>query len=191
MNPQNPNPDIYFNSIDYFQKLEKALAQKLGLEEFRSGGHTIRNEKGWRENEKSIEYIWVAQINRAFGPWGGVFSIKYNENKFREHANKEELVQGIYLSNEHGIDEFYCQTLPDTTKDKIAALKFNLFLASTGITLDGVSYNLRISAASINSFIQLNNPTTAEWKIREQELWILGNELAKNSNNETLIKLFA
>ena len=190
MKQQTDNIDIYYNSFEYFQKLEKSLADNLGLSELKSGGQVIRNSKGWRENERSIEYIWVVQISRCFVGWGGLFSIKFNENKFREHINAEELVQGLFICNQNGIDKFYSRNISDNTKDITSLFKFNLFTASNAITLDGVSYNLRIIAPNIDTFIHLNNPNNSEWKKWEQEIWTLGKELANNSNQQEMINLF-
>jgi len=187
---QEDNIDIYYNSFEYFQKLEKSLADNLGLTELRSGGQVIRNSKGWIENEKSIEYLWVVQISRSFVGWGGLFSIKFNENKFREHINKEELVQGVFICNQNGIDKFYSRTLTGNEKDITSLFKFNLFAANSGITLDGVSYRLRIIAQNVDTFIQLNNPNTSEWKKWEQEIWTLGKQLSNKSNNQEMINLF-
>lgn len=190
MNRQEDNIDIYYNSIEYFRKLEKSLVDYLGLSELRSGGQVIRNEKGWRENEKSIDYIWIVQISRSFIGWGGLFSIKFNENKFREHSNNEELMQGIFTCNQKGIEQVYSRTLQDLTKDIVVHFRFNLFEANNGITLDGVSYNVRVIARNVDTFIQLYNPNTEDWRKWEQEVWTLGNELANESDNQEMIKLF-
>jgi hypothetical protein len=190
VNRQEDNIDIYYNSIEYFRKLEKSLADNLGLSELRSGGQVIRNEKGWRENEKSIDYIWVVQISRSFVGWGGLFSIKFNENRFREHSNIGELVQGIFICNQKGIEQVYSRSLQDHTKDIVGHFRFNLFEANNGITLDGVSYNVKVISPNVNTFIQLNNPNTEEWRKWEQEMWTLGKELANESDCQELVNLY-
>lgn len=190
MKGQTGNIDIYFNSIEHFQMLEKSLATKLGLSELKSGIQAIRNKHGWRENEKSIEYIWIVQISRSFVGWGGLFSIKFNENEFREHSNQEQLVQGLFISNQTGIGQIYTETLPDTSNDITKYFKFNPFDVNKGITLDGVCYNVRIIAPNIDTFMQLNNPNTKDWKKWETELWTMGRKLAKEANNQELIDLF-
>ncbi|WP_205514287.1 hypothetical protein [Longitalea arenae] len=187
---QIDNIDIFFNSFEYFQLLERSLATNLGLTELKSGVQVIRDKNGWRENEKSIEYIWVVQISRSFVGWGGVFAIKFNENIFREHSNKEELFQGVFISNNNGIGNFYSEILADTSQDIIRHFNLNLFDAKKGVTFDGVSYNVRIIALNINTFIQVNNPNTADWKRWETEVWTIGSKLAKKSNNKELISLF-
>jgi hypothetical protein len=40
---------------EWRQMAERAIASKLDLPYLYSGGHVIRNEKGWRVNEKEIE----------------------------------------------------------------------------------------------------------------------------------------
>lgn len=190
MNRQEDNFDVYYNSFQYFRKIEKSLAESLGLSELKSGRQVIRNDKGWRENEKTIDYIWVVQISRSFIGWGGLFSIKFIENKFREHSNKEELVQGIFICNQTGIERVYSRTLHDITKDIVGHFRFNLFEANNGIALDGVSYNLRVIASNIDTFIQLNNPNTEDWRKWEREVWTLGKELANESDCQDLVNLF-
>src|SRR5688572_21127321 len=106
--------DGYQNSIEHVKKLEKSIAAYLGLPKLISGGIVIRNEKGWRENEKSIEYIWIVKMALSFVGWGGLFAIKFNESKFREHLNKEELIQGVFISNDNGAEHFYSEIVSDT-----------------------------------------------------------------------------
>jgi hypothetical protein len=190
VNRQEDKIDIYYNSFEYFRKLEKSLAESLGLSELKSGGQVIRNDKGWRENEKSIDYIWVVQISRSFIGWGGLFSIKFNENKFREHTNKEELTQGVFICNQSGIEQVHTKTLSDVKKDIIEYFQFNLFEANKVITLDGVSYNVRVIAPNVDTFIQLNNPNTMDWREWEQKVQKLAGELANESDNQNLIDLF-
>jgi hypothetical protein len=189
VNRQEDNINIYYNSFEYFRKLEKSLAESLGFSELKSGVHVIRNDKGWRENEKSIDYIWVVQITRSFVGWGGLFSIKFNENKFREHTNKEELMQGVFICNQSGIEQVHTKTLSDVKKDIIEHFQFNLFEANKGITLDGVSYMVRVIAPNVDSFIQLNNANTIQWRNWEQKIQKLAGELANESDNQNLIDL--
>ena len=191
MKRQENNIDVYFNSFEYFRQLEKSLAENLGLPELSNGRLVIRNSKGVRENEKSIEYIWVVQISRSFVGWGGLFSLKFSENSFREHSNKEELVQGVFVCNQLGTEQFYTKTSSAITNDIIEYFQFNLFEANNGITLDGVSYNLRVIAPNIDTFICLNNPNTLAWSKWEQKIQALGKELANESGNQELINLFS
>jgi hypothetical protein len=182
--------DIYRSSFEYFQKLEKSIAAYLGLPKLKSGGVTIRNEKGWRENEKSIEYIWIVEMARSFVGWGGLFTIKFSKNEFREHSNEEELIQGVFISNDNEAVNFYTESLLGTSPEIINLFNLNLFDANKGITLDGVSYKVRIIAPNINTFINVHNPNTDSWKKWEAEIWKIGNRLAEDSNNIELKNLF-
>lgn len=47
------------------QGIEKSLLEKVGLSELRSGIQIIRDEKGRRQDEKSIEYIWIVMMSRS------------------------------------------------------------------------------------------------------------------------------
>lgn len=173
-------------SPEHFHKLEQSLARKLGLSEFNSGPQVIRNERGWRENEISIDYIWMVTVDRFPLGKGGIFAIKYNESRFHEKVNPEGLLQGIFLYKDD-ISQIY--TEPGTT-DLRGIFNFNLFEGHKGITLDGVSYTIRISGYNIDTFISLNNPDTDSWKKWEDEIWALGKRMAAASENKEMIFLF-
>lgn len=53
-------------SPEHFHHLEESLALKLGLSAFKSGPQVIRNERGWRENEISIDYIWLVTVDHLY-----------------------------------------------------------------------------------------------------------------------------
>jgi hypothetical protein len=124
---QTDNIDIYYNSFEFFQKLEKSIATKLGLTELKSGIQIIRDNNGWRENEKSIRYIWIVTIARSFVGWGGLFTIQFNENKFRNHSNQQELLQGIFNSNNEGVGQIYTDKSFEATYNVTQFFKLNLF----------------------------------------------------------------
>jgi hypothetical protein len=187
---QEDNIDFDRNSFEYFKKLEKSLATKLGLSELKSGIQVIRDNQGWRENEKSIKYIWIVTIARSFVGWGGLFAIQFNENKFREHLNQEELLQGLFISTQDGVGQIYTEQSLDVTSDVSKLFRLNLFESNNGVTLDGVSYKIRIIAPNIDTFIQLNNPNSEEWKKWESEIWAMGKKLARKSNDQEMIHLF-
>lgn len=190
MNRNETNQKIAIDDFQFYQNIEKSLANKLGLSEMNNGTQVIRNEKGWRENEKKIESIWIVFMSRSFIGWGGIFSIKFNENNFREYINSDELIQGVFTFDSTEIKDLYIETLQNTS-DKIAEISnFNLFDAGKGITLDGVSYNFHIITNNINTIIKLNNPNTDEWKKWEEEIFNIGSELSFKSNVTELINLF-
>ncbi|WP_343632700.1 hypothetical protein [Fluviicola sp.] len=182
--------DNYSRSLLYSQEIEKAIANQLGLPELKSGGVTIRNEKGWRENEKVIDYVWIVQVSRSFVGFGGVFAIKFKQNEFRDYSNKEELIHGIFDLSEKGLDHFYTESMTGTFDEKTNLFRLNLLAANEGITLDGVSYQIRIIAWNIDSFIRVSNPKTDDWKKWEAEIWEMGKQLAKKSGYQELITLF-
>ncbi|WP_341904199.1 hypothetical protein [Fluviicola taffensis] len=190
MKRQENSIDNYLNSLEHFRKIEGSIANYIGIQDLRSGNVTIRNEKGWRENEKSIEYIWIVKIARSFVGWGGIFAIKFAESEFRGYSNKEELIHGIFISSENGAEQLYIENLIDMSQEKVSCFKLNLFDANKGVSLDGIAYDLRIIARNVDTFIQTNNPNTNDWKKWEAEIWEMGRQLAKNSNDLELIKLF-
>jgi len=177
-------------SFEYFQKLETSIAVYLGLSDFRSGGVVIRNERGWRENEKYIDYAWIILLSRSFVGCGGVFAIKFNETKFREYINKEELIHGVFTSTDNGIELIFTESVPTSTFDVNRLFNLNLIDANKGITIDGVCYDIRIFGSNINTFIKVNNPNTVDWKKWENEIWEMGRSLSEKSKNKTLINLF-
>lgn len=173
-----------------YQEIERQIALKLGLEDFHSGCQVIRNEKGWRDNEKQLAYAWIVHIDRFLVGFGGAFAVKFNANTFREQHNPTELVQGIFRNNKEGLTDFYVQ-VSNNLVDKIVAIeKFNLFKANSGITLDGIGYRFTIYAGGIHSTIVLNNPKEGGWDSWETELFAIGRELAEQSGCEALVALF-
>jgi hypothetical protein len=188
---KRPEENINFErkSFEYFQMLEKSLATKLGLSELKSGIQIIRDINGWRENEKSIKYIWIVTIARSFVGWGGLFAIQFNENKFREHSNEKELVQGLFI-DKNGVDKIYTKKSLDETSDVPQLFRLNLFESNNGITLDGVGYKIRIIAPNIDTFIKVNNPNSEEWKRWESEIWAMGKKFAREANDQEMISLF-
>jgi hypothetical protein len=100
------------------------------------------------------------------------------------------LTQGVFICNQSGIEQVHTKTLSDVKKDIIEYFQFNLFEANKVITLDGVSYNVRVIAPNVDTFIQLNNPNTMDWREWEQKVQKLAGELANESDNQNLIDLF-
>lgn len=182
--------NMYSEEFGYTQQLEKMLAAKLGLEELRSGGHTIRNEKGWRENEKMVDYTWLITIARSFIGWGGLFAVRFSESRFREHMNPAGLQLGLFLISNGSIDKIYTETRADLTDTIAENFHFDLLDANKGITLDGVEYGIRINAPNIDTFIRVNNPEADKWKKWEAAVWDLGRELAGRAGDMEMIELF-
>ena len=89
-------------NLEFIQKIEKSLCEKLNIPTLKSGNITIRNEKNWRENEKEIDYCWLINISKSFVGWCWIFSIKFNETHFRENNNPEKIVQGIFNTDKNG-----------------------------------------------------------------------------------------
>ncbi len=180
------------NTFQFNQTIKKSLALKFGLEGLYCGGHTIRNEKGWRDNEIGIEYIWITKISRSFVGFGGLITIKFNESEFRGIKNAEKLTQGIFLYDSKGnVKELYFEDKIDEIIDPIWKINnLELFTANNGITLDGVSYEYNVIARNIETHFSVNNPNSEQWKNWEKEIWNLGNRLAQKSENEEMKQLF-
>lgn len=190
MNRNEINRKRALDDFQLYQNIEKSLAYKLGIPEISNGIQIIRNEKGWRENEKNIESIWIVLISRSFIGWGGIFSIKFNENNFREYLNPDELLQGIFLYDSTGIKDLYTEILPNTQDKIVEIANFSLFDVGKGIPLDGISYNFHIITNIINASIKLNNPNADDWKKWEEEIFEIGSKLSIKSNITELINLF-
>jgi len=188
----NPNTRraVDLDAFQFMQAAEAAIAEQFGLSSLHSGGHVVRNEKGWRENEKEIDYAWIVHMARSFAGWGGLFAVQFKERIFRDQFNPTELVHGLFLSGDTAITSIHIEQ-PSGIPDKIATLPgFALFDAGTGITLDGVSYSFRTIAPNISTTIELNNPHSAAWKPWISEVWELGKHLAHKAGNPEMIQLF-
>ncbi|MBO9567158.1 MAG: hypothetical protein J7621_30575 [Niastella sp.] len=174
----------------YKQKIKNAIAMKLGLSSLHAGGHVIRNEKGWRENEKTVRYIWIVDVSRSFVGFGGIFAVQFEESQFRGQQNPAELVQGIFLTDDTGIATIHIEW-PSPIPDKIRAFpSLDVFDSGTWLALDGVNYIIHIIAHSVDSIICVNNPSSPSWQAWETAVWETGKYLAERSGNEKMIELF-
>lgn len=177
--------------IGFYKKLEDSLANEFGLTDLSSGNIVIRDKKGWRENEKSIDYIWVIVFHHAFGKDGGIINIKYNESKFREITNPEELLEGVFLIQEDGnIKNVYIKKAKEDQDflDEFKSLDYKE--ANKGITIDGISYRIHLLFPNTDVVIKVNNPNHQTWKKWEEKVWNKWDELSSNSNDEEKIKIF-
>ncbi|CAC9975267.1 hypothetical protein [Flavobacterium panici] len=190
MQKRETSSEFYLEKLVYFQKIEKSIAAHLNLSELKNGIQIIRNEEGVRENEVEIDYIWIVNIARSFVGWGNLFGIKFKENKFREYSNPEKLVQGFLVSNSQGREDFFSLELSDPSHDIIKSFNFNLAEVNNGTFLHGTQYEIRIIAYNIDTFINVRNPNTPEWKEWETKFWTLGKQLAIESNNIDMKHIF-
>ena len=173
-------------------QIEKQLAKRFQLEDLRSGNQTIRNEKGWRENEIRIEYIWLIIFNRAFFGKGGILNIKYESNEFRGIKNDEKLTKLIFTIDEQGnlkssFDEDETEDFTNLIPD---FKEIDLFEANRGITLDGITYQIKLISDNIKTSIEVNNPNHKSWKNLENKIWEMGIELANKSSDKKLKSIF-
>ncbi|WP_299443147.1 hypothetical protein [uncultured Aquimarina sp.] len=192
MSREETKQSYELNTFQFNQTVKKSLALKFGLNGLYSGGHTIRNDKGWRDNEIEVDYIWIAKISRSFVGFGGLITIKFNESEFRGIKNPEKLIQGIFLYNSKGkVRELHFEEQINGINDPVWKVNdLELFTANNGIALDGVSYEYNVIARNIETQISVNNPNSEQWKNWENEIRSLGEKLAENSANEEMKQLF-
>jgi hypothetical protein len=191
----NRNNDLFQQKLDALNlqhKKDCVISEKLGLSSFNSGLQIIRDENGWRENEKIIEYIWTVEIDKSFVGSMTLFSLKFEDNRFRNYENQEELVQGIFSFKPNGeIEENYIEVNSTDFRDSIKGInKFELFEIDNSITLDGISYNFQIKTQNKNTEITLHNPNSEFWKSWENEILKVGQTLAYNSEKQSFISFF-
>jgi hypothetical protein len=186
-------PDLNYDisGEEYFRYVEESLVAKLGLDGLSVGGHVLRNEKGWRENEKQVDYIWMVYISRFFVGKGCIFSLKFAETQFREHFNKAGFAEGMFFSAPDGKAHLYTDFSDETAFDIQYFNKLDLFDANKGITLDGVSYHIRIIAPNIDTFIHVGNPNSKDWKEWESGVWKMGRSFGEQAGHPGMIGLFS
>lgn len=177
----------------FFQTVEIALCEKLEIPSLRSGNITIRDKRNWRINEKQVDYCWLINISRSFVGSCWLFSIKFNGYKFREINNPAELIQGIFtIDHNNEIHEFYLEHRPEGFLDKIKEItNLDLFNTNAGITLDGILYEYLIFSPNLKARFILNNPNAKNWKIWENAVWELGQNLSRKANSIELQEIFA
>lgn len=179
--------------IKLYQRLEDSLAQNIGLPKLNCGNVVIRNEKGWRENEKLIEYIWVVAFHHAVGRSGGIINVKYNDSKFRDKSNPEELLEAIFLMKSDGrIKNLYIEKTEEKEREEVfdEFKNLNLMEANKGITIDGIHYWIHLIFPNTDIVIKAGNPNHQTWKIWEEKLWNKWNTLSINSKDNEKIKIF-
>lgn len=177
---------------EIYERLESELANRFRIEEFRSGGHTIRDQRGWRENEIQINYIWLITFDRAFFGKGGILGIKYEASQFREIKNIEKLVKTIFSIDEKGEIESIYEEEEQTNFSQIAQKlnQVDLLEANKGITSDGIIYRIKFVSMNIKTTIEVNNPNHESWRNLEGECRRIWKEMSENSGDEKLKKIF-
>jgi len=175
---------------ELYNKLETALAHRFQLDSLRAGNHTIRNEKRWRENEIAIDFISLVTFDVFGRGTGGMITLKYEGTEFREHINPEKVINGIFIHDEYGnITSFYKEETTDTQLVQIMN-GLDLFSANEGITLDGISYRIRLFSSNIETTIEVGNPNHPSWRIWEKEIWSIAKRLSDKAQSPKLATFF-
>ncbi|AYB32148.1 hypothetical protein [Chryseolinea soli] len=173
------------------QRIEESLANAMGVPKLSSGWKTIRDDRGWRQDEKLIEYVWIVMMNRHSVGRGGLVTVRFNEHTFRGKKHPDELVRGIFsIGADNQIQEFYQEKTDGHADPVIDCFQLDLFDANKGITLDGVSYRIHIISANIDTVIKVSNPVTSHWRRWEAEIQNLASTLVANSDSGKLTRLF-
>ncbi|BDD12756.1 hypothetical protein FUAX_51880 (plasmid) [Fulvitalea axinellae] len=174
------------------QKIIENLCSKLEIPDLKAGNLTIRDELGWRINEKRIGYSWLVNISNSFTDSCWLFSIQFNKSAFRKIQNPEQLIQGIFTVDGKGdIIKFHMMKKIDDMEDKVKSLtSYDMFDANLSVTLNGIIYKYLIFAPNTEIRMTLNNPHSKNWRIWENEIQAIGKKLSQDSDSETLKKIF-
>ncbi len=177
-------------ALMYNQAIESSLANILGFTDLTTGRQIIRDHRGWRANEKEIDYIWITQISRSFVGSIGLITVKFNPNKFRELDNPEGILRCLFtwdskglITNFHKEEELYVYSDPIREMTEL-----DLYDANKGMTF-GVEYRFKIISKGITTIINLNNPNSETWKKWVQNIWEICKKMSKNSGNIELIEM--
>lgn len=190
MNRVKINNSFELEELQLEQEIIKNLSKKLQLPNVRSGRVVIRDEKGYRVNEKEIDYCWLINVTKSFIGWCWLFSIKFTKSSFRETENPDELIQGIFtIEKDGGIQNFFRTSISYTDKVK-EYTTYDFFNANKGITLDGIGYKYIIFARNTKVYISLNNPSSDSWMKWKEEVDKLGTELSRQSKFYELLEIF-
>ena len=76
MERSGENIHLFTQSYESTRRIEISLATKLGLSNLKAGNIVIRDERGWRQNEKYIDHVWIVYIDRSFVGWCGIFPVR-------------------------------------------------------------------------------------------------------------------
>jgi hypothetical protein len=181
-----------YSNPQWIAKLESEICKKHSLDSLSSVTQVIRNAQGWRDNEKKIDYIWIANIGYFSFGFAGLITIKFGEHKFRGINNKAELVQDIFtFDSDANIIDFYSEVNTNEFQDPIRDMSpYDLFENDKSITLDGKVVKFDIRLQNMRSVITLYNQSSPYWNKWDRELHKLGKRLAINSGNQEFIKYF-
>lgn len=181
-----------FSKQSLHQKVISNLSSELGIPDVRAGNVTIRDERGWRVNEKEIAYCWMINIAKSFGCWCWIFSIKFNASNFRGIENPEQLIQGIFTIGKEGqIEIFHSDNKVSNFEDGIRSIpSYDMFDANMDVSLDGVGYEYLVFAPNTEMRISLNNPNSENWRTWENEVSRIGRDLAEKSGVTELKEIF-
>ncbi|RBW62501.1 hypothetical protein DS884_02555 [Tenacibaculum sp. E3R01] len=179
-------------NLEFIQKVEKSLCEKLNIPDLRPGNITIREKKNWRENEKEIDYCWLVNVSKSFVGWCWIFSLKFNETHFRNYNNPGKIIQGIFTVDKNAnIENLFLENRKSDFKDKIKGFNnFDLFKTNPGITLDGITYKYLIYSRNATIKFELNNPNSKNWKKWEKLVNQLGTELSEKSKIKEFREIF-
>ncbi|HLP14102.1 MAG TPA: hypothetical protein VK177_19375 [Flavobacteriales bacterium] len=175
--------DFLKHKLEHNQAIENVIRGILKVDGFGYGGKVIRDDRGFRENEKFMEYFHQVNITMNAGSVT-LFSAKFKESKFRTTLNLEELLTGIIaLNTQNNLPLKHVESSSTDFNDPIREIpKFDLFEKDDSITLDGIHYELLIYASGAKTFIDFGNPHGPAWSDVEKRIWTLGRKLAVNSN---------
>jgi hypothetical protein len=153
--------------------LENQIASALGLDDLRSGRHTVRDQRGWKTREVLVLGIWVVHILPSFHPPATVAVVMEEHRTLGAFA----VVVGVSKTWDT-VSVADTQLAPDWV-DPVADVlsKINLFDLEGGLSLDGISYELQIDTLASKAQIHFSNPITQSLVGLEQAIFRVASEV--------------
>lgn len=174
--------------------IKKQIALKIGLSELDIAGITIiRDDRGFRINEKDIEYFWILSYNHLNGLDNyGLFTIKFKESNFREFKNPKEMIPGIFNLDNDKIDIIHFESSTLNFDDQIAT-KFNEldFFYSENMIENEIPSIIKflIESKNISANIESQYIKNKKWTDWNDEIIKVSKSISKKSKNSILQKI--
>ena len=167
--------------------LIERLSQTLGVPELRCGTQILRNQKGWRDDEIEVDYLWYALVMPSFHPRAAIGMAHMDESEFRGKKHPAVIRAAVVISD-RGKDQVGSSTFAEVTEDPLveAIRGVELLPENRSLCLDGICYELRTSGWEIDATLRIRNPQTATLRAIEQSLFQVVSTVQKQTGNDKI-----
>jgi len=171
--------------MDSISKHESHVADMLGLADLRIGRHTCRDDSGARVGEMWLPCFWTIRAMPTFHEHVFITVVEMQGRETPRFSTKGWRKAVIFAGGE-------CAALTNVPKNVEPCFgNLQLLVASDRITLDGIGYELSVNSTEFRGRFSFSNPCKSDLVSLANECRNLGDSLAKQSGNPTLLRHMA